>query len=66
MKPGKIMFIAIFVLMAAILSAPLWGGCQFNYQLCNTWCALRHLNSSFEEIACKGGCSADKLSCLAK
>ncbi len=66
MKPVKIIFIAVFVLMAAVLSAPMWGGCGLNYQLCTTWCEVRHFNSSFEEIACKGGCSADKLSCLAK
>lgn len=66
MKPAKIVFISIVVLMAAVLSAPLWGGCNFNYQLCTSWCSIRHFNSSFDKIACKGSCSADKLSCLAK
>jgi len=66
MKPGKIIFAAIFILMAAVLSAPLWGGCNLNYQLCSGWCEIRHFNSSFERVSCKGSCSVDKLACLAK
>lgn len=66
MKTKKILFAGIFIFMAAVLTAPLWGGCGFNYTLCSTWCEIRHMNSSFDAVACKGACSADRLSCLAK
>ena len=66
MKPAKMLFIGLFIVMAAVLSAPLWGGCQFNYQLCSGWCNLRYFNFSFDRMTCKGSCSAEKLACLAK
>ncbi|MCW9014289.1 MAG: hypothetical protein OQL06_10945 [Gammaproteobacteria bacterium] len=66
MKAIKIIFIIIVLIITAVLSAPLWGGCEFNNQLCSLWCEARHFDSSFNETTCKGSCVADKLSCLAK
>ena len=66
MKPVKIIAIVLIGLAVAILTAPVWGGCGFNYTLCSSWCEIRHFNSSFKSTACKGSCGADKLSCLAK
>ncbi|MCW8854446.1 MAG: hypothetical protein OQK76_09420 [Gammaproteobacteria bacterium] len=66
MKPVKIIGIAVVVLIIAILTAPVWGGCGFNYTLCSGWCEIKHFNSSFQSTSCKGGCGAEKLACLAK
>ena len=66
MKLVKIISIAVTVLVVFILTAPVWGGCGFNYTLCSSWCEIRHFNSSFKNTACKGGCGADKLACLSK
>ena len=66
MKIFKIIFIVIVLLIVAILSAPLWGGCSFNEEICSLWCEARHFDSSLNKTTCKGSCVADKLSCMAK
>ncbi len=62
----KTILILVVLFMLAVLSAPLWGGCDFNKQLCNAWCELRHFDSDLERITCEASCLADKASCLAK
>lgn len=66
MKIVKIAAIAVFLLVVAVLTAPMWGGCDFNETICSNWCELRHMNSELKTAACKASCAADKLSCLAK
>ena len=66
MKPVKLIIILLAVGIVAVLTAPVWGGCDINYKLCSGWCDIRYFNSSFEATVCKGGCGADKLACLAQ
>ncbi len=66
MKAIKYAGIALALLLVAFITAPLWGGCDFNSSLCQTWCEVRHMNSGVEEATCKASCLADKLSCMAK
>ena len=66
MKRLKLIVIALAILLVAILTAPLWGGCNITYSLCSSWCEIKHFNSSFKSTACKGSCAADKVACLAK
>ena len=62
----KIPLIVAAAMVVAVLTAPLWGGCGFNKQLCHSWCAVRHLGSDLKRIACTASCAADEVSCLAK
>lgn len=62
----KALLILVVLFVLAVLSAPLWGGCGFNEQICDAWCELRHYGSDLERITCKASCVADKASCLAK
>ncbi len=62
----KIPLIIAAVLVVAVIAAPIWGGCGFNRQLCNSWCEVRHLGSALKKVTCKASCAADEVSCLAK
>ena len=62
----KIALVVAAILVLAVITAPLWGGCGFNRQLCNSWCVVRHLDSDLRQVACKASCAADEVSCLAK
>ncbi len=66
MKALKYAAIALAVLLITFVTAPLWGGCEFNNTLCQTWCEVRHMNNGFDETTCKASCLADKLSCKTK
>ncbi|ARN76206.1 hypothetical protein [Oceanicoccus sagamiensis] len=66
MKTIKYAASALAVFVVIVFTAPLWGGCNFNSNLCHSWCELRHFNSGFNEATCKASCLTDKLSCMAK
>lgn len=66
MKLLKITGIAAVIGIAAILTAPFWGGCKVVYQGCKISCDIRHFNSDFKRAACKTSCGADRLSCISK
>ena len=62
----KIPLIVSAALVVAVLTAPVWGGCGFNRQLCNSWCEVRYIGADLKKVACKTSCTADEVSCLAK
>lgn len=66
MNKIKLAAIAAVVAVVAILSAPLWGGCNIAYQVCKLSCDIKHYDSEFRKTACKTSCGADKLSCLSR
>lgn len=66
MKVIKIIVAIAAGLIIASLSAPLWGGCNFNQKLCQTWCDVRHIGSKINKTACQASCLTDKVSCMAK
>lgn len=66
MKAVKIIATIAAALMIASISAPLWGGCNFNQELCQTWCDVRHIESKINKAACQASCLTDKVSCMAK
>ncbi len=61
----KILLILILVAGAAAATIPLWGGCDLNYRLCDTWCSLRHMDSSAEASICQAKCATKKAGCVA-
>jgi len=66
MNKIKIAIVAAVVAVVAILSAPLWGGCNVAYQVCKLSCDVKHFDSKLKKAACKTSCGADKLSCLSR
>lgn len=62
----KIIALAAIVFMVAVFTAPMWGGCGFNHELCSSWCSVRHMGSDVKAGICKTSCAADKVSCLLK
>ena len=65
-KVAKISSIVIILFIVAIYTAPSWGGCGMNYKLCSLWCNIKHFNSSFDQVTCKGGCGADRVACMSQ
>lgn len=66
MKLAKPAVIVALIVVVAAMTAPIWGGCDFQYQARSSWCDIRHFNSDLKKVSCKAGCAADKLACLAK
>ena len=64
MKTAKLAVIAGMIVVVGAVTAPIWGGCDFKYQACRSWCDIRHFNSNVKKVSCKAGCAADKLSCV--
>ena len=63
MKAFQIILIVLIIIIGGIFTAPYWGGCGMNHKLCEFWCEIRHFGSSFETVACKGSCAADRVAC---
>ncbi len=63
MKTLQIILIILVIIIGGIFTAPYWGGCGINHQLCELWCEIRHFGSSFDKITCKGSCAADRVAC---
>jgi hypothetical protein len=66
MKIARIAGIAVIIFIVAVFTAPSWGGCGMNHKLCSLWCDIKHINSSFDQVACKGGCGADRIACMSQ
>ncbi|MCG6975978.1 MAG: hypothetical protein LJE56_06135 [Acidiferrobacterales bacterium] len=66
MKLAKPAVIVALIIAVAVITAPIWGGCDFQYQTCSSWCDIRHFNSDLKKVACKTGCAADKVACLSR
>jgi hypothetical protein len=62
----KKILIAAVVIVVAVATLPLWGGCDLNAKACSTWCSVRHFNSDVKEAGCRARCATDKVSCLAE
>lgn len=61
----KKILLAAGVAVIAVVTVPLWGGCDLNAKLCSSWCAVRHFNAEVKEAGCNARCSTEHLSCLA-
>lgn len=63
MSKKKILIVIAVALLAAVLSAPYWGGCALVNKGCQTWCAVRYFDSAVSEASCKLECAAEKVQC---
>jgi len=66
MKAVQIIGAIVIFALVAFVSAPLWGGCDLNEDLCQTWCDVRYSDSAIQKGTCKASCVTDRLGCLAK
>ncbi len=62
----KKLVVIIGLLLVAVATVPLWGGCDLKGTTCSAWCSVRHFNSDAARLGCKARCAADKLGCIAR
>jgi hypothetical protein len=62
----KLKWGVIALVVAAVVSVPLWGGCDVNAKVCSAWCNVRHVNSDVKAAGCRARCQTDKLACIAR
>jgi hypothetical protein len=54
------------IAVVAYLTLSFWASCDLRYDVCTAVCDVRHTDSDIEKMACKTGCTSERIGCVSK